>query len=66
MTFEHDEAELEVAAIGLFAELGWATANAYGETFPGGMLGREHPGEVVLRDRLNASTRARPGARPSR
>jgi hypothetical protein len=55
VSFEHDEAELETAALGLFAELDWATANAYGEMFPGGMLGREHPGEVVLRDRLNAA-----------
>jgi type I restriction enzyme R subunit len=55
VSFEHDETELEAAALGLFAELDWETANAYGEAFPGGMLGREHPGEVVLRDRLNAA-----------
>jgi type I restriction enzyme R subunit len=55
VTFEHDEAELEAATLELFAELGWETANAYAEVFPGGMLGREHPGEVVLRDRLYAA-----------
>lgn len=53
MSYEHDEAELELATLALFEELGWSTADATGETFPGGMLGREHPGEVVLRDRLD-------------
>ena len=52
MSYEHDELELELATLELFEELGWATADATGETFPGGMFGREHPGEVVLRDRL--------------
>ena len=55
VSFEHDERELELATLGLFAELGWATANASGETFPDGMFGREHPGEVVLRPRLEAA-----------
>lgn len=53
MSYEHDEAELELAALALLAELGWSTTDAISETFPGGMLGREHPGEVVLRDRLD-------------
>ena len=34
VSFEHDELELELATLALFAELGWATANALGETFP--------------------------------
>lgn len=53
MSFEHDEQELELATLSLFGELGWSTADGGGEAFPGGMLGREHPGEVVLRDRLD-------------
>jgi type I restriction enzyme R subunit len=52
LSFEHDERELELATLALFGELGWSIADANAETFPGGMLGREHPGEVVLRDRL--------------
>lgn len=55
MSYEHDEAELELATLRLFKDLGWSTADASGETFPGGMLGREHPGEVVLRNRLDLS-----------
>jgi type I restriction enzyme, R subunit len=53
VSYEHDEFELELATFTLLGKLGWATADATGETFPGGMLGREHPGEVVLRDRLD-------------
>lgn len=53
MSYEHDEAELELATLALLEELGWSTADATHETFPGGMLGRAHPGEVVLRDRLD-------------
>jgi type I restriction enzyme R subunit len=53
VSYEHDEAELELATLALFEDLGWSTADATGETFPDGMLGREHPGEVVLRDRLD-------------
>jgi len=53
MSYEHDEAELEQATLALLEELGWSTADATHESFPGGMLGREHPGEVVLRTRLD-------------
>lgn len=53
VSYEHDEAELELATLALLEELGWSTADATHETFPGGMLGRKHPGEVVLRDRLD-------------
>jgi len=52
VSYEHDELELELATLDLLEELGWSTADATGETFPGGMFGRKHPGEVVLRDRL--------------
>jgi len=52
VTYEHGEAELELATLGLFDELGWSILDVTGEIFPGGMLGREHPGEVVLRPRL--------------
>jgi len=46
---------VEQPAIGLFAELGWQTASAMEETFgPGGTLGRETSGEVVLATRLRA------------
>ena len=55
MSYEHGEAELELATLGLFEQLGWSTLDATSEIFPGGMLGREHPGEVVLRDRLDAA-----------
>jgi type I restriction enzyme R subunit len=48
----HGEAELEAAAIQVFEKLGWAHINAYGETFPASMLGRETPAEVVLTQRL--------------
>ncbi len=53
MSYEHDEAELELATFALFEKLGWFTTDATNETFPGGVFGREHPGEVVLRDRLD-------------
>ncbi|MFC2153110.1 type I restriction endonuclease subunit R [Actinomycetota bacterium] len=55
MIFDNDEAELELAALELLADLGWTTADVYGETFPNGELGREHPGEVVLVERLSAA-----------
>jgi len=46
----------EEPAIGLFATLGWQTVSAMEETFgPGGTLGRETKGEVVLVDRLRAA-----------
>ena len=53
MSYEHDEAELELATMQLFMNLGWSTVDATGETFPAGLLGRKHSGEVVLRDRLD-------------
>jgi type I restriction enzyme R subunit len=44
---------VEQPAIGLFATLGWQTVSAMEEVFgPGGTLGRETKGEVVLVDRL--------------
>ena len=47
---------VEQPAIGLFATLGWQTVSATDETFgPGGTLGREAKGEVVLVDRLRAA-----------
>ncbi|MCX7038018.1 MAG: type I restriction endonuclease subunit R [Spirochaetes bacterium] len=47
---------VEQPAIGLFAVLGWQTVSAMEETFgPGGTLGRETKGEVVLVDRLRAA-----------
>ena len=47
---------VEQPAIGLFAELGWATVSASEETFgPHGTLGRETKGEVVLGARLRAA-----------
>jgi len=47
---------VEQPAIGLFAALGWQTVSALEETFgPGGTLGRETKGEVVLVDRLRAA-----------
>jgi len=53
VSYEHDEAELESATVALLEELGWSTVDATHEAFPGGILAREHPGEVVLRDRLD-------------
>ena len=47
---------VEQPAIGLFADLGWQTVLAMEETFgPGGTLGRETKGDVVLTDRLRAA-----------
>jgi len=47
---------VEQPAIGLFAELGWATVSAMEETFGAtGMLQRETKGEVVLVSRLRAA-----------
>ena len=47
---------VERPAIGLFAALGWQTVSAIEETFgPGGTLGRETKGEVVLAARLRAA-----------
>ncbi len=47
---------VEQPAIGLFAELGWQTVSAMEEKFgPGGTLGRETSGEVVLVPRLRAA-----------
>src|SRR3989304_704236 len=44
---------VEQPAIGLFATLGWQTVSAMEEAFgPGGTLGRETRGEVVLVARL--------------
>jgi len=47
---------VEQPAIRLFAELGWQTVSAMEEKFgPGGTLGRETSGEVVLVPRLRAA-----------
>jgi type I restriction enzyme, R subunit len=47
---------VERPAIALFAELGWQTVSALEERFgPGGTLGRETSGEVVLAPRLRAA-----------
>jgi type I restriction enzyme R subunit len=47
---------VEQPAIGLFAALGWQAVSAPEETFgPGGTLGRETKGEVVLVERLRAA-----------
>lgn len=50
----HPDAEdaLEQATVELFADLGWETVNAYNETWPNSVLGREAAGEVVLTSRL--------------
>lgn len=54
-TYTEDQL-VEQPAIGLFAELGWTTVSAMEEVFgPGGTLGRETPGEVVLASRLRGS-----------
>ncbi len=57
MSHAYTEDQLvEQPAIGLFATLGWQTVSAMEETFgPGGTLGRETKGEVVLVDRLRAA-----------
>ncbi|MBI4676606.1 MAG: type I restriction endonuclease subunit R [Elusimicrobia bacterium] len=47
---------VEQPAIKLFASLGWQTVSAMEEVYgPGGTLGRETPGEVVLLPRLRAA-----------
>jgi type I restriction enzyme R subunit len=47
---------VEQPAIGLFADLGWQTVSAMEEALgPGGTLGRETKGEVVLVGRLRAA-----------
>ena len=47
---------VEQPAIKLFSELGWQTVSAMEEVYgPGGTLGRETPGEVVLLPRLNVA-----------
>src|SRR5687767_8674949 len=49
---------VEQPAIALFEELGWRTVGAREETFgPGGTLGRETPGEVVLFTSLREALR---------
>src|SRR5688572_14135864 len=57
MTTAFSEDQLvERPAIGLFAELGWQTVSAMDEVFgPGGTLGRDTSGEVVLAPRLRAA-----------
>ena len=57
MSHAYTEDQLvEQPAIGLFAALGWQTVSAMEETFgPGGTLGRDTKGEVVLVDRLRAA-----------
>lgn len=57
MTHAYTEDQLvEEPAIKLFAALGWQTASAMEEVFgPGGTLGRETPGEVILLPRLLAA-----------
>ena len=57
MSHEYSENHLiEQPAIGLFADFGWQTVSAMQETFgPGGTLGRETSGEVVLVDRLRSA-----------
>ena len=52
MTLDHDEKELELAALDFLGKLGWETADATPETFPGSFLGRDHAGQVILEDRL--------------
>ncbi len=67
MNPSHPDAEdaLERATRELFAELGWETVNAWSETFPAGILGRENAAEVVLRSRLlPALERLNPGLPP--
>lgn len=64
MTHSYTEDQLVVQpAIGLFGTLGWQTVSALEETFgPGGTLGRETRGEVVLTERLRAAlTQLNPG-----
>ena len=62
-----EEYLVELPAIELFAALGWQTVSALEETFgPGGTLGRETRGEVVLVDRLRgALVRLNPALPPA-
>jgi len=57
MAHAYSEDQLvEQPAIGLFSALGWQTLSAMEEAFgPGGTLGRETKGDVVLVDRLRAA-----------
>jgi type I restriction enzyme R subunit len=55
VSLDHDEEELEVAALALLAELGWATANGLEESFPDSFLGRDNPSEAFLRGPLETS-----------
>jgi type I restriction enzyme, R subunit len=51
-----EDSLIEQPAIALLGKLGWETANCFDETFgPGGMLGRETSGEVLLFSRLRAA-----------
>lgn len=73
MSLKHDseDAAIEQPTIVLFAELGWETVNAYGETFapyggPPATLGRESREQVLLLPRLRAALhRLNPGASPN-
>jgi hypothetical protein len=48
-----EDASVEQPAIARFKELGWQAADCFYETFgPGGSLGRETRGEVILLSRL--------------
>jgi type I restriction enzyme R subunit len=56
MTHEHGERELELAVLEFFdQELEWETVDASRELFPDSYLGREHPGQVVLEQRLGSA-----------
>ncbi len=54
MNPHHRDAEdaLEAAAADLFGTLGWEVVNAQHETWPGSLLGRATPAELVLTTRL--------------
>jgi hypothetical protein len=62
MSPQHPDGEdaLEHATVELFSEFDWETVNAYSETFPAGVLGRENAAELVLRSRLRPAL-ASPG-----
>jgi type I restriction enzyme, R subunit len=56
---------VEQPAIGLFAELGWATVSALEETFgAGGTLGRDTKSDAVLVPRLRAALQRLNAAMP--
>lgn len=61
------EKDIEKAAVELFRELGWASANVMEEKYgPNGTLGREHRGQVVLEKRLRpALQKLNPNATPA-